>query len=86
MQPTAVTIPAQSAMPPNEPQFKDKDATSINGFVGLHLTHHNYISFQIVFLDFMVNNVENKALRGELPIEKYRNHYDELNFIITNEI
>ena len=35
MQTTAVTIPAQSAMPPNAPQFKDKDATSINGFIGL---------------------------------------------------
>ena len=47
MQPTAVTIPAQSAMPVNEPQFKDKDATSINGFVGL-LIHLGLGIFNLV--------------------------------------
>ena len=47
MQPAAVTIPAQSAMPPNEPQFKDKDATSINGFVGL-LIHLGLSVFNLV--------------------------------------
>lgn len=37
MQPAAVVIPAQSAMPSNEPQFKDKPGNSINGFIGLFL-------------------------------------------------
>jgi hypothetical protein len=37
MQPAAVVIPAQSAMPSNEPQFKDKKGKAINGFVGLLL-------------------------------------------------
>ena len=30
------------------------------------------------FLDFIINNVENKALRGNLPIQDYKNHYIEL--------
>lgn len=32
----------------------------------------------ITFLDFIINNVENKALRGNLPIQDYKNHYIEL--------
>ena len=37
MQPAAVVIPAQSQMPMNEPQFKDKKGSTINGFIGLFL-------------------------------------------------
>ena len=38
MQPAAVVIPAQSTMPSNEPQFKDKHGSlTINGFVGIIL-------------------------------------------------
>ena len=37
MQPAAVVIPAQSVMPANEPQFRDKPGSAINGFLGLFL-------------------------------------------------
>ena len=37
MQPATVVIPAQSAMPVNEPRFKDKPGSAINGFLGLFL-------------------------------------------------
>ena len=33
---------------------------------------------KIIFLDFMVNNVENKALRGELSSKNYNEHYKNL--------
>ena len=33
---------------------------------------------KIILLDFMVNNVENKALRGELSSEDYKKHYQNL--------
>ena len=49
MQPATVSIPVQPAMPQNQPQFKDKKATSINGFLGLGL--HLFLSiFNIVLL------------------------------------
>ena len=49
MQPATVSIPAQAVMPQNEPQFKDKKASSINGFLGLGL--HLFLSiFNIVLL------------------------------------
>ena len=49
MQPATVSIPVQPAVPQNQPQFKDKKATSINGFVGLAL--HLFLSvFNIVLL------------------------------------
>ena len=35
MQPAAVSIPNQVVVPQTEPQFKDKDAKSINGFIGV---------------------------------------------------
>ena len=35
MQPAAVSIPNQVVVPQTEPQFKDKDAKSINGFIGI---------------------------------------------------
>ena len=34
MQPATVSIPAQAVMPQTEPQFRDKNAKSINGFLG----------------------------------------------------
>ena len=37
---------------------------------------------KIVFLDFMVNNGENKAIRGDLPKDDYDNHYKNLNQIL----
>ncbi|MAS31882.1 MAG: hypothetical protein CMA39_03180, partial [Euryarchaeota archaeon] len=37
MQPAAVSIPNQVVVPQTEPQFKDKDAKSINGFLGILL-------------------------------------------------
>ena len=33
MQPAAVSIPTQAVMPQTQPQFKDKKANSINGFL-----------------------------------------------------
>ena len=47
MQPAAVNIPTQAIMPPNEPQFKDKQATSINGFIGL-LLHLGLSVFNLI--------------------------------------
>ncbi len=37
---------------------------------------------KIVFLDFMVNNGENKAIRGDLPKDDYENHYKNLVIIL----
>ena len=37
---------------------------------------------KIVFLDFMVNNGENKAIRGDLPKDDYDSHYTNLNKIL----
>lgn len=37
MQPATVVIPTQQAMPANDPQFKDKPGSAINGFLGLFL-------------------------------------------------
>ena len=50
MQPASVSIPVQSTMPQTEPQFKDKKATSINGFIGLLL--HLILSVFNIFLLF----------------------------------
>ncbi len=37
---------------------------------------------KIVFLDFMVNNGENKAIRGDLSKDDYDSHYTNLNKIL----
>ncbi len=37
MQPAAVVIPTQPQIPMDEPQFKDKKGSTINGFIGLFL-------------------------------------------------
>ena len=49
MQPAAVSIPTQVVMPQTEPQFKDKKAKSINGFIGL-LIHLSLSVFNILLL------------------------------------
>ena len=49
MQPAAVSIPTQAVMPQTEPQFKDKEANSINGFIGL-LIHLSLSVFNILLL------------------------------------
>ena len=50
MQPAAVSIPTQAVMPPTQPQFKDRNANSINGFLGLGL--HLILSIFNLFLLF----------------------------------
>ena len=51
MQPASVSIPPQSTMPQTEPQFKDKKATSINGFLGLlfHLILLSVFNIVVIF-------------------------------------
>ena len=51
MQPATVSIPAQAVMPQTEPQFKDKQAKSINGFLGLilHLIGLSVINIALMF-------------------------------------
>ena len=52
MQPATVSIPAQAVVPQTEPQFRDKQAKSINGFLGLIL---HLIVLSIINLALMVS-------------------------------
>ncbi len=49
MQPQQVVMPPNTYAPSTEPQFRDKDATSINGFLGLGI-HIGLSLFNIILL------------------------------------
>ena len=49
MQPASIVVDNTGAMPPNQPMFKDRQATSINGFLGL-LLHIGLGFANLIFL------------------------------------